>query len=130
MRRWKRVANVYVARARGAAHRRFTDQTGITAYFADPHSPWQRGANGNTNGLLRDYFPKSTDLSVYPPQHLALVAEQMNNRPRKRRGWSTLPGFEFQKQTKMGPAFADPIFRRPPGTRTQNQRIKSPMLCH
>ena len=72
-----------------AAHHQITSQTGVQVYFADPHSPWQRGANENTNGLLRDYFPKGTDLSIYPPGHLELVAEQLNNRPRKRLAWRT-----------------------------------------
>lgn len=72
-----------------AAHHMITETTGVPVYFADPHSPWQRGANENTNGLLRDYFPKGTDLSVYSREHLELVADQMNNRPRKRLGWRT-----------------------------------------
>ena len=72
-----------------AAHHQITQATGVQVYFADPHSPWQRGANENTNGLLRDYFPKGTDLSVYPPDYLEFVTNEMNDRPRKRLGWST-----------------------------------------
>ena len=74
---------------RMAAHHQITQATGVQVYFADPHSPWQRGANENTNGLLRDYFPKGTDLSVYPPDYLEFVTNEMNDRPRKRLGWRT-----------------------------------------
>ncbi|MEI6700601.1 MAG: IS30 family transposase [Actinomycetota bacterium] len=72
-----------------AAHKSFTMATNMPVYFCDPASPWQRGSNENTNGLLRQYFPKGTDLQQHTAEELRRVADQLNARPRKTLGWKT-----------------------------------------
>ncbi|MDF1605782.1 IS30 family transposase [Nocardioides sp. YIM 152315] len=79
-----------------AKHVEIAGATGLKIYFCDPHSPWQRAINENTNGLLRQYFPKGTDLSQWGPGYLDLVASELNARPRKRLGWRT-PAEELER---------------------------------
>jgi IS30 family transposase len=72
-----------------AAHKRFTLATDIKVYFCDPQSPWQRGSNENTNGLLRQYLPKGLDISGYSQASLDAIARKLNERPRKTLGYRT-----------------------------------------
>jgi IS30 family transposase len=72
-----------------ADHKKFTMATDVQVYFCDPRSPWQRGSNENTNGLLRQYFPHGTDLSAYSQSYLNKIALRLNQRPRKTLGFET-----------------------------------------
>ena len=83
-----------------SAHAQFKVDTGIAIYFADPYSPWQRGTNENTNGLLRQYFPKGTDLSRWPLEDLLAVQAAINSRPRKILGWKT-PAEVLDEQLRL-----------------------------
>ena len=73
-----------------AAHVSFKVATDVAVYFCDPHSPWQRGTNENTNGLLRQYLPRSTDLATVTARQLDQIAAELNERPRETLGWDTL----------------------------------------
>jgi len=83
-----------------SAHAQFRVETGIPVFFADPQSPWQRGTNENTNGLLRQYFPKGTNLSRWSAEELQAVAHALNSRPRKTLGWKT-PAEAFNEQLRL-----------------------------
>lgn len=85
-----------------SGHSLFALETGTRVFFADPHSPWQRPTNENTNGLLRQYFPKGTDLSRWSAEDLEAVAHALNNRPRKILGWRT-PAEVFEEQLRSLP---------------------------
>jgi IS30 family transposase len=85
-----------------ANHKRFTVATDVSVYFCDPQCPWQRGSNENTNGLLRQYFPKGSNLSAYSQDDLDAVALRLNTRPRKTLGFMT-PGAKLAQSV----AFTD-----------------------
>ena len=89
-----------------AMHRQISMATDMQVYFADPRSPWQRGSNENTNGLLRQYFPKGISLRQFDPEHLAAVARQLNGRPRETLGWHT-PAEALHKM--LGYPFEPPV---------------------
>jgi len=81
-----------------ARHQELTAATGVPVFFAERSSPWQRGANENYNGLVRQYFPKGTNLAVHPPVHVAYVTAELNDRPRKGLGYDT-PAVRFATET-------------------------------
>ena len=85
-------------------HLLIAHENDLEVYFCDPHSPWQRGTNENTNGLLRQYFPKGTDLSVYSPADLEDAVAELNDRPRKVLDWQT-PAEAFQQLLSAGPVW-------------------------
>ncbi|MEX3548573.1 MAG: IS30 family transposase, partial [Burkholderia sp.] len=83
----RRLSMTYDQGREMAKHEQISEATGIKVYFADPHSPWQRGRNENTNGLLRQYMPKGTDLAVFSQVEIDDIAWKMNTRSRKSLGW-------------------------------------------
>jgi transposase, IS30 family len=98
-----------------ARHQRITDTAGINVYFADPHAPWQRGSNENINGLLREYLPKGTDLSRHSAAALQHIADELNDRPRKRFGYYT-PREQLAKLLAQEPN----ALQRPPESASGN----------
>lgn len=103
-----------------AAHEQLTATTGVPVFFADRSSPWQRGANENFNGLLRQYFPKGTNLAIHSPSHVTTVMNDLNNRPRKRLDYDT-PTQRFNAEKRRNTALQlprnqpqiDQLLRRP-----------------
>ncbi|MEX3606551.1 MAG: IS30 family transposase [Burkholderia sp.] len=94
----RRLSMTYDQGREMARHEQLCETTGIKVYFADPHSPWQRGRNENTNGLLRQYMPKGTDLAMFSQAELDDIAWQINTRPRKSLGW-TCPAELFMPES-------------------------------
>ena len=86
-----------------SAHKQFSVQTGVEVFFCDPRSPWQRGTNENTNGLLRQYLPKGTNLAVRDQAELDRIAAQLNGRPRKTLGWMN-PGEKMAELLGSSPS--------------------------
>jgi IS30 family transposase len=91
-----------------ARHITITRSLGAPVYFCDSHSPWQRRSNENTNGLLCDYFPKGTDLSIHSPQHLAALENELNNRPRRILSDRAPPILEVQLAWAVSPKIRCP----------------------
>ena len=106
-----------------ARHLQITATTGVTVYFCNPHSPWERPTNENTNGLLRQFLPKGSDLSIYTREELDEIEDLMNNRPRKALGW-----LHTNRAPNPGPrtrhhCCADPL--NPPGVSLQLRRTRA-----
>jgi len=120
-----------------AGHVQFAVDTNVKVFFCDPHSPWQRGSNENTNGLLHQYFPKGTNLDVFSRADLAAVADELNGRPRQRLGWmkpsevfgQSVASTAWDRPVRIIPVDEETGWDSPVGSATALVYIHDPRCC-